>query len=290
MNYEVLNMRKWKCTACSYVISSEEQPQKCPACGAGEDRIVAMVEQENEMNNDSAGTGAEETRADSAPAKSGDGERQWRCTICDYIHKGDEPPDICPVCGADKSYFVEVGVEETEEKPRAAASEGEVKEDATKPTAAAAQPADREQRFGLIGRLIMRFNLHPISVHTPNGVVPVAMVFLVLGLLLQYAPLETASFFNLIFVLLGMPAVIFTGFVAWQKKYRGAKTALFKTKLACSAVVMVLLSLMVFWRFIDPQIGISGGSGGWIYIGLGGVVLAATGIAGHLGGKLVFGK
>lgn len=283
-------MKKWKCTVCNYVISSEEQPQKCPACGAGADRIVAVVGQEDEANNDAAGTGAEQTTAGSAPVESGVGERQWRCTICDYIHKGDEPPDICPICGADKSFFVEVGVAETEETSRTPASGDEAKEGATKPTAAATQSADREQRFGLIGRLIMRFNLHPISVHTPNGVVPVAMVFLVLGLLLQYAPLEIASFFNLIFVLLGMPAVIFTGFVAWQKKYRGAKTALFKTKLACSAVVMVLLSLMVFWRFIDPQIGLSGGSGGWIYIGLGGIVLAATGIAGHLGGKLVFGK
>ena len=283
-------MKKWKCTACSYVMSSEEQPQKCPACGAGTDRIVAMVEQEEEEKYDAVGTGVKETPAGTASAESGAGERQWRCTICDYIHKGDEPPDICPVCGADKSFFVEVGVEEKEEAPQTAANQDEVKEEATKPTVAAAQSDERDQRFGIIGRLIMRFNLHPISVHTPNGVVPVAMVFLVLGLLLQYAPLEMASFFNFIFVLLGMPAVIFTGFVAWQKKYRGAKTALFKTKLTCSAVVMVLLSLMVMWRFIDPQIGLSGGSGGWIYIGLGGVVLAATGIAGHLGGKLVFGK
>jgi glycerophosphoryl diester phosphodiesterase len=30
----------------------------------------------------------------------------WRCTICDYITEGDEPPDICPVCGATRDYFV----------------------------------------------------------------------------------------------------------------------------------------------------------------------------------------
>ncbi len=216
--------------------------------------------------------------------------KKWKCTICDYIHEGEEPPDICPVCGADKSFFVEVGAEETGETPQAAAGEDEVKETATKPAAAAPSEEERQQRFGIIGRLIMRFNLHPISVHTPNGVIPVAVVFLVLGLLLQYVPLEMASFFNFIFVLLSMPVVIFTGFVAWQKKYRGAKTALFKTKLTCSAAVMVLLSLMVLWRFIDPQIGLSGGTGSWIYLGMGGVVLAAVGIAGHLGGKLVFGK
>ncbi len=29
----------------------------------------------------------------------------WRCTVCGYIHKGDTPPDVCPVCGASSSDF-----------------------------------------------------------------------------------------------------------------------------------------------------------------------------------------
>lgn len=32
-------------------------------------------------------------------------EKQWRCTVCGYIHTGDNPPDICPVCGVDSSFF-----------------------------------------------------------------------------------------------------------------------------------------------------------------------------------------
>jgi nitrite reductase (NADH) large subunit len=31
----------------------------------------------------------------------------WRCTVCGYIHRGPEPPDICPVCGAPKDAFEE---------------------------------------------------------------------------------------------------------------------------------------------------------------------------------------
>ena len=34
--------------------------------------------------------------------------KKWECTVCGYIHEGDEPPDECPVCAADKSMFVEV--------------------------------------------------------------------------------------------------------------------------------------------------------------------------------------
>ncbi len=29
----------------------------------------------------------------------------WRCTVCGYIHRGAEPPDWCPVCGAAKADF-----------------------------------------------------------------------------------------------------------------------------------------------------------------------------------------
>ncbi|MBP2026115.1 FAD-dependent oxidoreductase [Peptoniphilus stercorisuis] len=32
--------------------------------------------------------------------------KKWRCLICNYIHEGDSPPDICPVCGASSENFV----------------------------------------------------------------------------------------------------------------------------------------------------------------------------------------
>jgi rubrerythrin len=34
--------------------------------------------------------------------------KKWKCSVCGYIHTGDEPPDTCPVCGAPKEKFVEV--------------------------------------------------------------------------------------------------------------------------------------------------------------------------------------
>jgi len=33
-------------------------------------------------------------------------EKKWKCTVCGYIHEGDKPPDICPVCGAHKFQFI----------------------------------------------------------------------------------------------------------------------------------------------------------------------------------------
>ncbi len=34
--------------------------------------------------------------------------KKFVCTVCGYIHQGVEPPDICPICKADKSKFNEV--------------------------------------------------------------------------------------------------------------------------------------------------------------------------------------
>ncbi len=36
---------------------------------------------------------------------------RWECVICGYIHEGDEPPDVCPVCGAAKEFFRLLGGE-----------------------------------------------------------------------------------------------------------------------------------------------------------------------------------
>ncbi len=32
--------------------------------------------------------------------------RKWKCTVCGYLHDGDGPPDVCPVCGAHKFQFI----------------------------------------------------------------------------------------------------------------------------------------------------------------------------------------
>ncbi len=32
--------------------------------------------------------------------------KKWRCTVCNYIHEGDEPPEKCPRCGSPREVFV----------------------------------------------------------------------------------------------------------------------------------------------------------------------------------------
>ena len=39
-------------------------------------------------------------------------KKLWKCTVCGYIHEGDNAPDVCPKCGASKEKFVELGADD----------------------------------------------------------------------------------------------------------------------------------------------------------------------------------
>lgn len=31
--------------------------------------------------------------------------KKWTCEVCGYVHRGEEPPEVCPKCGAPRSRF-----------------------------------------------------------------------------------------------------------------------------------------------------------------------------------------
>lgn len=198
--------------------------------------------------------------------------KKWKCTVCGYIHVGDEPPEECPVCGADETKFVEV----TEE-----VQQDLVEEKSSDKT---------EGMFDKLVGVMLKNHLHPITVHTPNGIAPAAFLFLFAAVAFNMSSFEIPAFYNLIFVLLAMPVVLFSGYIEWQKHYQGAKTSVFYTKISCGVVVLTGSAVLVAWRFVNPQVAGPESPSKWIYLLLCMVVLAAVGLAGHLGGKLVFGK
>lgn len=192
--------------------------------------------------------------------------KKWKCKLCGYIHDGDSPPDKCPLCGAGKDMFEEVGGEKT------------------------VQSEQDEQKKGVFSvvRLIRDHHLHPISVHTPNGVLPMALVFIVMGLMLCSSLFAAASLYSLVFVLLIMPVVFFTGIVEWKGRYKGVMSGVFKIKIAASICVTVLLVILVVWGFVEPGIITSWSGKSLVYLVLAIIMVGAAGLAGHIGGKLVF--
>jgi uncharacterized membrane protein len=200
----------------------------------------------------------------------------WRCTVCGYIHKGSEPPEKCPVCGADRSKFVRLE-KATEPVP----SEPETPVDETKPVS---KPAERYYR------MMTALHAHPISVHIPNGVAPVAVLFALLAALFGSPTLERTATANLVIVFLSMPFVLFSGYNDWQRRYGGKMNKIFKGKIICGAFFTILAAWIVLWRIVNPEILVPGSSGRWFYILLHLALVASGAVAGYLGGKLVFGK
>jgi len=210
--------------------------------------------------------------------------KRWRCSVCGYIHTGDQPPEKCPVCDAPKKMFLEIDAD--------GKALGELKSEEADPGIVFGPDSGQKQLpsfFDKLANLSLKLHLHPITVHFPNGILPAVLVFLGISVYFNIVPLETAAYYNLIFVLLMLPVVLLTGFIEWQKRYKGIKTAIFITKIICSLIVLGAVNVLVFWRLLDPQVMAEGSPSKFIYLGIAAGMLGAAALAGHLGGKLVFG-
>lgn len=274
----------WRCTVCGYIHKGPEPPEKCPVCGADRSKFEPLTDQAPaatpEPVSKATPAAAETSQTSSASIADAGAAIRWRCTVCGYIHVGPEPPEKCPVCGADRSKFVRL--EETPE-PAATKPERPVTDDQPVP-----KPAERYYR--MITEKMTALHAHPISVHIPNGVAPVAVLFVLLAALFGRAGLERAATANLVVVLLSMPLVLFSGYNDWQRRFGGKMTKIFKGKIVCGGLFTLLAIWIVLWRAVNPDILVPGASGRWFYILLQLALLAVGAVAGYLGGKLVFGK
>ena len=208
--------------------------------------------------------------------------KKWKCTVCGYIHEGDKPPEICPVCGADKSKFIEIDSVETAETKTV--SKDRVKEETLPGSDAEAPVAKLDRLFSLM----LKHHLHPILVHIPNGVLPVSVLFIVLAVIFNSSSLSQAALYNLIFVGLTLPMVLFSGYIEWQKKYGATMTNLFIIKITSASIVSLTTIILAVWLLINPQIATSSSYHRWVFLFINSVTLVAAGTAGFLGGKLVF--
>ena len=271
---ETLPEKQWRCSVSGYLHTGPTPPEKCPVCDATADQFEEVVPSEEVVA---------ESITPEVP-KSGSG-RRWRCTVCGYLHEGEEPPEKCPVCGADRSLFVEVDAEGKSLTGEGDSGEVTAAEDSA---AGVASTQEGSTFFNKIATLSFNFHLHSIHTHFPNGILPVIVAFLGLSIYFNIVSLEIAAFYNSIAVLIVLPVVILTGYIEWQKRYKGIKTMIFITKIICALIVLGSVNVLVFWRVIDPAVAIEGSLSQMLYFAVAAVALGAAGIAGHLGGKLAF--
>jgi uncharacterized membrane protein len=214
--------------------------------------------------------------------------KKWRCTVCGYIHEGEEPPEICPVCGADRSKFVEIVAEENGEKKSKTKIDSLEPETEAKVADIPGTTLDPLSKHDRIYQLMVKHHVHPISVHIPNGLLPVSVLFIFLAVIFKFTGLSQAAFYNLIFVVFAMPMVLFSGVIVWRKKYNGAMTTLFLTKMICGGLVSLTAVILVIWSIVDPGVLTLTSAHLVAFLFVNMVMLGAAVTAGFLGGKLVF--
>jgi rubredoxin len=265
-------MNRWQCTVCGYIHEGDAPPDECPVCGAERSAFVPLAEEETATGS-TFSVGA-----------------TWRCTVCGHIQTGTAPPAECPVCGADRSQFVDHASGDTS----AAAAPGSAGRDtgpegsaASTSSAPSGRSTNQRRLYAVFRDLAFRYHFHPIAVHIPNGVVPLSVLFVSLGALFGSHPLGMAAGYNTAFVCLFMPVVLWSGYLHWKHRFRGALTRLFLTKIVCGGCLQVLALVCTIWFLMDPDIALQPPPG-YVLCHLG--MLGVGTVAGFLGGRLVFSR
>lgn len=179
--------------------------------------------------------------------------KRWECTVCGYVHDGDEPPASCPVCGADRSRFVPVEVEKT----------------------------------SFLNELLATFRLHPVAAHFPGGLLPTAALFLLLALALGHPGLEAAAFWLLLVALAVVPVSIGSGLSDWRRHFGGRRAPVFFRKLALAVTLLVLGLVAIAVRSGEPGLVSGGGWVCWVYAVCLAGMLGCVMLLGHYGATLV---
>lgn len=226
--------------------------------------------------------------------------KKWKCSVCGYVHIGDEPPDKCPVCGAPKSKFIEISEAQTP-KPKPApsttpATESIAESPASPPLYKAEKPTIAEPVSPFAGSsyiklfdMMTKYHAHPIFVHVPNGVLPIAVFFIFFGAIFGLESMVRVAAYNLGAVALTMPFVLYTGWVVWQHRFHGALTEVFIIKIACGIVVSVTSWVLFIWLLINPEVVTTSGAFSRVaFFMINFVMLLAATVAGWYGGKVVF--
>jgi rubredoxin/uncharacterized membrane protein len=271
-------MSKWKCSVCGYEAFNKSAPVECPVCG---------VDQTKFTNEEASAPSPSPGHLEQEPQK------QWKCLVCGYIHTGPEPPEVCPVCGADKSKFILV---ETEPAPKEAQrltsmpAQDKPTENAGGSGPQQSEPQTRPIIFRLLDPtgFITRLHGHPIAVHIPNGVLPLSVLFTLIAVGFKSDGFAAAASYNMVFVALSIPVVIISGFIDWYHRFDARWAKIFRIKFICGIIVGTFSLIIAGIWFAQPTIHRQFSLGLIFFLVLNLINFVTAAVAGYYGGKLVF--
>ena len=130
---------------------------------------------------------------------------------------------------------------------------------------------------------------HPIFVHFPQALFPVALASFVLYLATGAEPFEGGAYVAASFGAIAAPITTVTGFLDWKFRYKAYMTSVFRIKITGAFVLIGLSVPAVVLRSLVPGVADLPLSGaGYAYGGLLAACAATCVVLGHYGGRLVF--
>jgi rubredoxin/uncharacterized membrane protein len=178
--------------------------------------------------------------------------QKWKCNVCGYLHDGPEPIPRCPRCGAEGHHFI---------------------------------PLERA-RFNLLSDLWVSFVPHAVLSHFPSGLIPTALLFLLLFLTTGSPSFGPPVFFLMAIAWLAVPFLIATGLYDWRKRFGGVRATIFYKKIALASALFLTGALALGLRVLHPDIVRQEGLLHGLFLGLLGAMALLTVLLGHYGGKL----
>ncbi len=130
---------------------------------------------------------------------------------------------------------------------------------------------------------------HPILVHFPQALFPVAFASFVLYLATGAGHFETGTYVVAGFGALAAPFTTLSGLADWKIRYKGYMTSVFRIKIVGAFVLIALSVPAVVLRSLVPGVAALPLAGaGYAYAALLTGCAATCVVLGHYGGKLVF--
>jgi PAS domain S-box-containing protein len=178
--------------------------------------------------------------------------KQWQCTVCGYIHHGEEPPDNCPICGADRSQFVLLTTGKTH----------------------------------LLQGVMATFKLHPIAAHFPSGLLPTAALFLAFYTMAGNPGFEAAAFWLIVTATAAVPVSLGSGWYDWQRHFGGRRAPIFMKKIGLAVALLTLGLVAASLRYGHPELLTTAGWQRLLFLLCLSGMLGCVMLLGHYGGIL----
>lgn len=130
------------------------------------------------------------------------------------------------------------------------------------------------------------FVLHAVSSHFVNGLVPVAVIFMLLTLVTANAYFEHTVFHLFCVASMAAPIALFSGIRDWRAMFHGGRAPIFYRKIKLSIVLTILCAAIMAIRLEWHDPIAAGGGIAWLYVGFILLTLPVVVLLGYLGGRL----